>query len=401
MNWWGYRAENNLFLTGNPMNENFHKIFEPFVLTNGITLRNRIVMAPMTTWAGNTDGSISDEEITYYRRRVNGVGLVITGCTHVQENGIGFTNEFASYDDRFIPSLKRLADAGKSGGAPIILQLFHAGNKAISELIPNGDVVSASAVKTEAGPFGVPALTPRQLTHDEIKETIRAFGDATRRAIEAGFDGVELHGAHSFLIQNFFSPKFNRRTDEWGGSLENRLRFPLAVVQEVKRVIKTYATRPFLLGYRLSPEEPGREGLRIDDTYVLIDELINHGIGYLHVSLTNILETLPIDNAENKTVAMLLLERINGRVPAIAAGQIKTPNQAAEALELGLPLVAIGKTLVVNPDWIELAEKGHSEEIDIALDQSKIVYSDIPSKLWEVIDATPGWFNLKKSKKNV
>ncbi|GLY62750.1 hypothetical protein Pcaca05_36070 [Pectobacterium carotovorum subsp. carotovorum] len=95
---------------------------------------------------------------------------------------------------------------------------------------------------------------------------------------------------------------------------------------------------------------------------------------------------------------MLLLERINGRAPTIAAGQIKTPNQAAEALELGLPLVAIGKNLVVNPDWIELAEKGHSEEIDIALDQSKIVYSDIPSKLWEVINATPGWFDIKNLK---
>jgi 2,4-dienoyl-CoA reductase-like NADH-dependent reductase (Old Yellow Enzyme family) len=136
------------------------KLFEPFAFAKGIALRNRIVMAPMTTWAGNSDGTVSDEEVAYYRRRVNGVGLVITGCTHVLPNGMGFTDEFASYDDSFVPSLRCLAEAAKSGGAPALLQLFHAGNKAVPALVPDGEVVSASAVPTEAGPFA-PALTPR------------------------------------------------------------------------------------------------------------------------------------------------------------------------------------------------------------------------------------------------
>jgi 2,4-dienoyl-CoA reductase-like NADH-dependent reductase (Old Yellow Enzyme family) len=133
---------------------------------------------------------------------------VITGCTHVLPNGIGFTDEFASYDDGFVPSLRRLAAAAKSGGAPAVLQIFHAGNKAVPELVPGGEVVSASAVTTEAGPFS-PPVTPRALTHDEILDAVRAFGETTRRAIEAGFDGIELHGAHGFLIQNFLSPRFN------------------------------------------------------------------------------------------------------------------------------------------------------------------------------------------------
>lgn len=141
---------------------------------------------------------------------MNGVGLVITGCTHVLPNGIGFTHEFAAYNDSFIPSLKKLADAAKSGGAPAILQLFHAGDKAIAELVPNGEVVSPSGVAlTEA-------VSPRELKHEEILEIIHAFGEATRRAIEAGFDGVELHGAHGFLLQSFLSPFFNKRQDEWG-----------------------------------------------------------------------------------------------------------------------------------------------------------------------------------------
>jgi len=101
-------------------------LLEGFSLGKGVTLRNRIVMAPMTTWSGNDDGTVSHEEEAYYRRRVLDFGLVITGCTHVQENGIGFTGEFAAWDDKFIPGLKRLATAAKSGGAPAILQIFHA-----------------------------------------------------------------------------------------------------------------------------------------------------------------------------------------------------------------------------------------------------------------------------------
>ena len=206
------------------MNTKYSNLFESLTFNNGINIKNRVVMAPMTTWSSNDDYTISDEEVNYYKRRVNGVGLVITGCTHVQPNGIGFTHEFAAYDDKFIPSLRKLAEAAKSGGAPAVLQIFHAGNKALPSLTPNNAVVSSSAVETEATGFA-PSVLPRELSQDEVMEVIYAFGETTRRAIEAGFDGVEVHGAHGFLLQNFFSPFFNRRGDEWGGSLENRLRF--------------------------------------------------------------------------------------------------------------------------------------------------------------------------------
>lgn len=248
-------------------------LFQPFTFKNGVTLRNRVVMAPMTTWSSNADETISDEELRYYRARAQGVGLLLTGCSHVQPSGIGFTDEFAAYDDRFIPSLTKLADAAKSGGAVAVLQLFHAGNKAVPDLIPNGELVSASAMAAPKGPFNDGKLASRELTESEIFELIHDFGQATRRAIEAGFDGIELHGAHGFLIQNFLSPLFNQRQDQWGGSLENRMRFPLEVVREVRRVIDEHASRPFLLGYRISPEEPGEGALRIDDALALAETL--------------------------------------------------------------------------------------------------------------------------------
>ncbi len=159
-----------------------HKLFEPFTFAKGVALRNRVVMAPMTTWAGNADGTVSDEELAYYRSRVNGVGLVITGCAHVLPNGMGFTHEFAAFDDTFISSLRRLAEAAKSGGAPAVLQIFHAGNKAVPGLVPGGDVVSASAITTDAGPFS-PAVTPRMLVHDVVLPHVTLLPAASPRML--------------------------------------------------------------------------------------------------------------------------------------------------------------------------------------------------------------------------
>jgi len=377
------------------MNETYSNLFESLTFKKGVTLKNRIVMAPMTTWSSNDDYTISDEEVQYYKRRVNGVGLVITGCTHVQPNGIGFTNEFAAYDDTFIPSLRKLADAAKSGGAPAILQVFHAGNKALPSLTPGGEVVSSSAVETEASAFA-PSVLPRELSHDEILEVIHAFGETTRRAIEAGFDGVEIHGAHGFLLQNFFSPFYNRRKDEWGGSLENRLRFPLAVVQEMKDVIKKYATKPFILGYRISPDEHQEGGLRMMDTYELIDRLIQADVDYVHASLGNTLSSKPVDSRDEKTHLELIIEHVNGRVPLIAAGSMVTAGDVKMTLDKGLSLAAIGHTLIMNPDWVEKVQNGKESEIQTAIKASKISELELPEKLWGVIQASGPWFNIEE-----
>ncbi|KGA34594.1 NADH-dependent flavin oxidoreductase [Pectobacterium odoriferum] len=374
------------------MNQSPSNLFETLELAPGITSRNRVVMSPMTTWAGTEDFQIAPEEEAYYRLRVKGVGLVITGCAQVTANGIGFTHEFSAADDSFIPSLRRLADAAKSGGAPAFLQLFHAGNKALPDLIPGGDVVSASAIPTVATPF-VAALTPRALSGDEVVEMIKAFGEATKRGIEAGFDGVELHGAHGFLLQNFLSPATNTRTDEWGGSLENRMRFPLAVVAEVKRVIAKHADRPFALGIRLSPEEPGNAGYRIEQTLTFIDRLLERGVDYIHASLATLLTDQPIGNTDGQSLISRILGRVGGRVPVIGAGGLLTPEQAKKALATGLSGVAIGRGLIINPDWVSVAQEGR--EVETALDPAQVTALEIPPKLWAIIQSLQGWFPMK------
>ena len=376
------------------MNEKYSNLMESFTFKNGVTLRNRVVMAPMTTWASNDDYTISDEELNYYKKRVTGVGMVITGCTRVQPNGIGFANEFAAYDDSFIPSLRKLAEATKSGGAQAILQIFHAGNKALPAFTPNGDVVSSSALETEATAFA-PSVTPRELSHDEIMEVIHAFGEMTRRAIEAGFDGVELHGAHGFLLQNFMSPFFNRREDQWGGSLENRLRFPVAVIREIKSVIKKLATKPFTLGYRISPDEPQEGGLRMQDTYALIERLIEEDVDYVHASLASALSSKPVDSQDEKTYLELIVEKANGRIPVLAAGSMVTPDDVASGLDKGLSLAVVGQGLIMNPDWIEKVQNGQESEIQTTIKASTVSELELPEKLWGVIQASGPWFKLE------
>lgn len=365
---------------------------QPFDLVQGLSLRNRIAMAPMTTWASNTDGTVSDEEIAYYRMRAKDVGLVITGCTHVHEKGVGFTGEFAAHDDYFIPSLKNLADAAKSGGAPAILQIFHAGVKTRPDLVP--EIVAASAVTGDAGPFA-PALTPRALEEAEILEVIRSFGETTRRAIEAGFDGVELHGAHGFLLQNFLSPHFNIRQDRWGGSLDGRMRFPIAVVQEVNRVIEQHADRPFALGYRISLEESHEDGLRLAESLQFVDKLVETGITYLHASLGSALKDRPIGDSEGRTLVEIVSGHLGGRIPMIAAGQIRTPGDAELAIAAGLSLVAVGRGLVMNPDWLLLARIEQQERIALDISANDAPRVAIPPKLWKEIEGTAGWFNVR------
>ncbi|MBF4483403.1 NADH-dependent flavin oxidoreductase [Flavobacterium sp. CSZ] len=374
----------------------YKKLFAPLLFANGISLKNRIVMSPMTTWASNEDFTISDEEVEYYKKRVNGVGLVITGCTHVTANGIGFTHEFAGYDDTFLPSLKKLANAAKSGGAPAILQIFHAGNKAIPGLIPNGEVVSASAVSSGPIVLFEKENLPKELSENEILEIIKAFAETTRRAIEAGFDGVEIHGAHGFLLQNFISPFFNNRNDQWGGSLENRLRLSLEILRAVKSIISKYADRPFLIGYRISPEEFPQQTYGLPDTFILMDRLIEEKIDYLHFSLLDAVNQKAIDSEfSSEPISVVLNNYVNNRVPVLVAGGITTPAMADQVVEYGVSMAAIGRTLIVNPDWVELTQNGEEEKITSILKLATVQEKKIPSKLMTIFEKLEGWVEVE------
>lgn len=370
------------------INTKFKPLFEPFSFRSGIQIKNRVVLAPMTNFSSHPDGTVSDAEIAYYERRAKGIGMAITACTYVTPNGKGFHGEFAGDRDEMIPSLRRLAKALKNQGTKAVLQIFHGGRECPPELVPGGETVSASAIPSEKE--GAPV--PRALEETEIDEIIRAFGQTTRRAIEAGYDGVEIHGANGYLIQQFFSPHSNRRDDRWGGDVEKRMAFPLAVVDEVKQVVKKYANGPFLIGYRFSPEEPETPGITMTDTLQLIDALADKELDYLHVSLMDFRSRPRRGTDSTDSRLAIIQQQVGTRTPVIAVGSILTPDDALEALATGVTLVALGRELIIEPDWVEKVETGKETEIRTLLtndDQKELV---IPNELWQAIMNTPGWF---------
>ncbi|AZU60565.1 NADH-dependent flavin oxidoreductase [Neobacillus mesonae] len=369
------------------MNSKYQSLFEEFTFKNNAQLKNRMVMAPMTNFSSHPDGTVSDSEVDYYVRRSKGVGMVVTACTYVTPNGKGFLGEFGGDHDGMIPSLKRLASSIKEQGAKAVLQIFHGGRECPPELVPNGETVSASAVASEGS-----ENTPRALTESEVNDIIKAFGETTLRAIKAGFDGVEIHGANGYLIQQFFSPHSNRREDRFGGSLQKRLTFPLAIVDEVQKVVRTSAKEPFIVGYRFSPEEQSTPGITMTDTLELVDALSDKELDYLHVSLMDFWSA-PRRGVENTKLRIeYLLEKINGRVPLIGVGSIHTADEAINALNTGVEMVALGRELIMEPDWVQKVLDGKESEIVTTLSKKDKDQLVIPDPLWQAIIHTPGWF---------
>lgn len=370
------------------MNEKYKPLFNSFTFPNGINLKNRLVMAPMTNFSSNEDGTVTDAEVEYYARRSNGVSMVITACTYVTRNGKGFHGEFGADSDEMIPSLRKLASAIKAEGAKAVLQIFHGGRECPPELVPNGDIVSASDVQSERNS----AKAPRALTGEEVEEIIAAFGETTRRAVEAGFDGVEIHGANGYLIQQFFSPHSNKRDDQWGGSLEKRMAFPLAVVDEVKRVTAKHAKDPFIVGYRFSPEEPEEPGITMADTLELIDVLADKDLDYLHVSLNDFWSKPRRGVNDDRSRMEIIQERVGSKVPVIGVGSLYSADDVMKAFETGVPLLALGRELIIDPDWVEKVETGRENEIETKIDTGAQARLVVPDPLWQAIVNTPGWF---------
>lgn len=370
------------------MNSKYTPLLESFTFSNGIQLKNRMVMAPMTNFSSNPDGTVTAAEVKYYARRSSGVGMVITACTFVTANGKGFHGEFAGDRDEMVASLRQLATAIKEQGAKAILQIFHGGRQVLPELVPNRDVVSASAVPAE----GEGKPVPRELSESEIESIIHDFGETTRRAIEAGYDGIEIHGANGYLIQQFFSPHSNRREDRWGGSLEKRLAFPLAIIDVVKKVVEENTKEPFIVGYRFSPEEPETPGITMADTLVLIDALAKKNLDYLHVSLQDFWSTPRRGVEDTRPRIEIIRDRVGDRVPVIGVGSIYTADDALKARETGVPLIALARGIIIDPDWVQKVEQGREDEIVTKIDKNKQEQLVVPDPLWQAIVNSPGWF---------
>ena len=230
----------------------FAPLLEPITLSNGITLANRFVLSPMTTNSSTKEGHITEEDIRYAKRRANSAGLQVTGAAYIEPYGQLFEYGFNISDDACIPGLRKVAQAMKQEGNKAIIQLAHAGRFSNTAIMNYGEVYGPSPM-TLHSPIKHDVL---EMSVEKIHDVIQQYADATSRAIQAGFDGVEISVAQRLLIQTFFSTFSNQRHDQYGvDSLENRARFGLEVMQAVQKVIDEEAPSDFIFGYRATPEE--------------------------------------------------------------------------------------------------------------------------------------------------
>lgn len=349
-------------------------LFTPFILNNGVEIRNCLVVAPMTHYASNPDGTLSNEERDFITGRADDFGLFITAATLVHPSGKAFIGQPCAYDEHHLPSLIQIADMIKQGGAKAILQIHHGGYQSLPEFV--GEVIAPSQVANDK-------YQARTMRIDEIQAVIDGFGVATDLAIRAGFDGVEIHGANNYLIQQFFSPQSNRRTDEWGGSLENRLRFPREVIQVVNAVKERHGNADFIIGYRFSPEEAGDDGLTMADSFDLIDALVDEPLQYLHVSLWDFYKKARRGADTSLTRIAQLHERIKGRLPLIGVGCLLSADDVARAYATGwAEFIAVGKAVMMNPNFATLLKHGELDKIATSIDPKRNDLYKIPSQLW-------------------
>lgn len=357
------------------------KLNQSLTFKRGLTLKNRVIMAPMTTMMSFYDGVVTKDERDYYALRSGEVAAVITGAANVQEDGKCWEGELGVYHDRFIPGLSKLAGAIKQNGTKAILQIFHAGRMTNSTILRGTQPVSASAVPAERPD----AETPRELTEDEVIGLIESYQQATERAIKAGFDGVEIHGANTYLIQQFFSPHSNRREDQWGGSREKRFKFINDLVDAITGAVDEAKVKDFIVGYRFSPEEFETPGIRLDDTFYLIDRLCHKPLDYLHISFNDYQRVSISEEYQAKPILDYLYEKIDGRIPFIGVGDIQTKQDAENVLE-NADLVSIGRALVIDPHWAKKVLNGREDLVRKNLSEYEREELMIESGVWGFLE---------------
>lgn len=320
----------------------------PITFKHGLTIKNRIAIAPMTTRMSYFNGKVTNDEINYYASRTGETGLFITGVAYIQPDGIGWTGELGVHSDDCIPGLSKLAAAIKENGSRAILQIFHAGRMTNSQTLQGLPIVAPSKIPANK----LNAEIPKELTIESIEDIIQNFKEATRRAILSGFDGIELHGANHFLLQQFFSPHSNRRTDKYGGSLEKRYQFIREVVDAVLATVDELAPQNFIVGYRISPREETTPGYNLEETLWLVDKLADTDLDYLHLSLTYFHGKTNLPDYQEKSMLQYIYETINGRIPLISVGQIHTRKDLEAALQHS-DIAAIGSAVLLDPHWIQ------------------------------------------------
>ena len=311
-------------------------LLTPMSFTRGPDMKNRFMLAPLTNSQSHDDGVLSDEEFHWLTLRAKGgFGLTMTCAAHVQAIGQGFPGQLGVFSDNHLEGLTRLAKEINGSDSISICQLHHAGNRSPKELI-GGDPVCPSADEDTGA---------RALSLEEVKQLRDDFIAAAVRAEEADFDGVELHGAHGYIICQFLSSDLNHREDEYGGSLENRSRLLFEIIDGIRE----QCNPEFCLGVRLSPE---RFGIKLAESIQVAQNLMDSGkIDFLDMSLWDVFKTPAEKEFGDKPLIEYFAELNRGETKLGVAGQIRTPAEAEKAMDTGIDWIMLGRAAILHHDF--------------------------------------------------
>lgn len=326
-------------------------LLTPYTFRCGRTTPNRLALAAMTNTQSDDDGTCTDEEHAWLTRRAEGgFGLIATCAAHVSPTAKGFDGQLGVFDDRLVPGLTRLAAGVQAFGGLGVVQLYHGGVRCPSRLTGQQPVSASRFVEDKPG-FEV----PRPLADHEIEAIIADFVAAARRSAAAGFAGVEVHGAHGYLLTQFLSSTMNLRADRWGGGWPGRATLIRAVTRAVRQAVPG-----LVVGVRISPEDGGFSlGVDLDESLQLAGWLAEDGADFVHISLWDAVRNTQKRTSEHPIP--LFRQALPARVALIAAGGIWTRDDAQRAADHGADIVAIGRAAILDPDWpLNVARDGYA-----------------------------------------
>jgi len=303
----------------------------------GHEVRNRGLLAAMTNKQSFEDGRLSGEEMTWLvRRAIDGFGIITTAAAHVAETGKGWHGEMGVWSDNHLEGLTTLATKLREHGSLSLVQLFHGGMKAPHDL--NGVLPCCPSDMTDEDG----KLVARALDEHEIQKLIEQFTTAALRCQQAGFDGIELHGAHGYLISQFLGTVTNRRTDSWGGDVAARMKFLNAIIDSIRRATH----EKFLIGVRFSPVIRSI-GITIEDSIEVVQRLAKMDIDMLHISCWDVFEQQP--NGSNLTA--IFRPHIPPHIAYVSTGAVWTSKDAKWLMNQGADFVGVARVAIAHPDW--------------------------------------------------
>jgi 2,4-dienoyl-CoA reductase-like NADH-dependent reductase (Old Yellow Enzyme family) len=379
------------------------KFFKKYTLNNKVEVPSLLAVAPMTLFGSNPDGTIGDEERNFYKQRATGIGLYIVGATCVSLEGLAFDNQPRAFDDKDLPSNKERVKIIKEQGALAINQIHHGGCLGLKRLsgVPvmavSADVFNKELEKKGELKEDTKAV---EITEKDIKRIIDDFARATEISIKAGYDGIEIHGANNYLLQQFYSGYYNKRTDEWGGSLEKRMKFPLAVVDACCKIRDKYNKPEFIIGYRLSPEEPFEDGITMTETLALVRELMKRPLQFIHVSQSKFFQEARRGEGSGTARLKLIHDELKGKMALIGVGGLLSYDDLNKALDSGYAdFIGVARALMLNKDLGILLKEGKGDKIRLEIDPEHPEDFNLPKMLWGMSIQEGSWLGFKIKKK--